>query len=262
MRPPAAPPPEQRRIPRRTNVRKQPQPDDLIWGTEFPAELLPGAGIPADRPAGPVAPAARGKFFWVGEEKLYVRGVAYGPFPLRGDGSEVPEPEIVERDFAAMARCGINTVHTCSVPPRWLLDVAQCHGLRVMVAIPVERHIGYLADQKAPGVPNVEQIVRTGVRSCAGHPALFGFSLGNEIPASVVRWFGRRRLERYLERLSRVAREEAKDALLTYVNHPATEFLSLDFLDYACFNVHLETQGRLEAYLARLQNLEIGRAHV
>src|SRR5207253_10734850 len=33
------------------------------------------------------------------------------------------------------------------------------------------------------------------------------------------------------------------------------EYLDLPFLDLVCFNVYLESQDRLKAYLARLQNL-------
>jgi GT2 family glycosyltransferase len=39
------------------------------------------------------------------------------------------------------------------------------------------------------------------------------------------------------------------------VNYPSTEYLQLPFLDLLCFNVYLESQERLEAYLARLQTL-------
>ena len=39
------------------------------------------------------------------------------------------------------------------------------------------------------------------------------------------------------------------------MNYPTTEYLQLPFLDLVCFNVYLETQERLEAYLARLQNI-------
>ena len=42
---------------------------------------------------------------------------------------------------------------------------------------------------------------------------------------------------------------------MTYVNFPTTEFLDLPFLDFFCFNVYLEQRERLEAYIARLQNL-------
>jgi O-antigen biosynthesis protein len=42
---------------------------------------------------------------------------------------------------------------------------------------------------------------------------------------------------------------------VTYVNYPSTEYLHLPFLDILAFNVYLESQERLGAYLARLHNL-------
>jgi GT2 family glycosyltransferase len=39
------------------------------------------------------------------------------------------------------------------------------------------------------------------------------------------------------------------------VNYPTTEYLQLPFVDLDCFNVYLESQDRLEAYLARLHTL-------
>ena len=196
---------------------------------------------------------ARGKFLYVGDEKFYIRGVTYGTFRRRADGSEVPEPDVVEQDFALMAAHGINAVRTYTVPPRWLLDAAARHGLRVMIGLPVERYIGFLADQK--DAPDIEALVRAGVRATADHPAVLCYAVGNEIPASVARWFGRRRVERYLERLYHAAKDEAPGSLVTYVNYPSTEYLQLDFLDFVCYNVYLESQERLHAYLSRLQTL-------
>ena len=88
-----------------------------------------------------------------------------------------------------------------------------------------------------------------------GHPAVLGYAVGNEIPASIVRWHGRRRTERFLERLAAAVRSEDPSAPVTYVNYPSTEYLQLPFLDFLCFNVFLEAEERLEAYLARLQHL-------
>jgi len=220
-----------------------------------PTSVGSGAGpSPTHTVSRPLAlsrPRAQGKFLFVGDEKLYLHGVTYGTFRPRADGAEVPEPEVVEGDFAQMAANGINAVRTYSLPPRWLLDAAGRHGLRVMVGLPVERYIGFLAEkQKAP---DVERLVRDGVRACAGHPAVLCYAVGNEIPASVARWFGASRVERYLERLYRAAKDEDPESLVTYVNYPSTEYLRLGFLDFACYNVYLESQDRLRAYLARLQ---------
>ncbi len=93
---------------------------------------------------------------------------------------------------------------------------------------------------------------------CAPAPAtqaILCYAIGNEIPASIVRWYGHRRVEGFLERLYRAAKAEDPDALVTYVNYPSTEYLQLPFVDFVCFNVYLEAQERLEAYLARLQNI-------
>jgi GT2 family glycosyltransferase len=201
-------------------------------------------------------PRAGGKFLFAGDEKIYVRGVTYGAFRPDGDGNEFHDLDLVDRDFAQMAANGMNAVripHT--TPPRALLDVAQRHGLRVMVGLSVEQYVGFLIDRKREEAPDIAETLRAKVRSCAGHPALLCYALGNEVPASLVRWLGRRRVERFLERMHRIVKQEDPEGLVTYVNYPTTEYLELPFLDLLCFNVYLESQETLEAYLARLQNI-------
>ena len=152
-----------------------------------------------------------------------------------------------------MVATGINTVRTYSVPPNWFLNAAQRANLRVMVGLPWEQHVTFLDDARTARA--IEARVREAVRKCAGHPAVLCYAVGNEIPAGIVRWLGRRRVERFIEKLYRVAKAEDPEALVTYVNFPTTEFLELPFLDCFCFNVYLESQDRFEAYLARLQTL-------
>jgi O-antigen biosynthesis protein len=212
--------------------------------------LYPPKSIPVVDGARPVV---HGKFLYIGDEKFYVRGVTYGPFRPEEDGCEYHTPEQVERDFAQMAEGGINAVRTYTVPPRWLLDVAQRHGLRVMVGLPWEEHVTFLDKKKL--AKDIEKRVRGGVRSCAGHPALLCFTIGNEIPASIVRWHGHRRIEAFLKQLYKAVKEEDSGALVTYVNFPTTEYLQLPFVDFVSFNVYLETQEKLDGYLARLQNI-------
>ncbi len=71
---------------------------------------------------GRVRPHTKGEFLFVGDEKLYVRGVTYGPFRPTENGSEYHSPDDVERDFAQLAASELNVVRTCTTPPRWLLD--------------------------------------------------------------------------------------------------------------------------------------------
>ena len=198
-------------------------------------------------------PASRGKFIFIGEQKLWIKGVSYGTFLGHAGAEAFPAPEVVEKDFAAMARCGINTVRIYTVPPRWLLDRAQGQGLRVMVGLPWEQHVAFLDDPQC--IRTIEHGIVTGIRACAGHPAVLCYALGNEIPASIVRWHGARHIEAFIERLYYSAKKEDPSALYTYVNYPTTEYLRLPFLDFISFNVYLESVPRLEAYLARLQNL-------
>jgi GT2 family glycosyltransferase len=213
-----------------------------------PASLVPGT-VAAVRPR----PRVEGKFLFIGAEKLWIKGVTYGTFRPDASGQQFPDRSQVAQDFQHMARHGFNALRTYTVPPRWLLDIAIENGLHVMVGIPWEQHIAFL-DQQA-GVRAIEERTRGAARSCAGHPALLCYAVGNEIPASIVRWHGRRRIERFIERLYRIVKQEDPGALVSYVNFPTTEYLQLPFLDFLCFNVYLESQQRLESYLARLQNL-------
>jgi GT2 family glycosyltransferase len=195
----------------------------------------------------------RGKFLYAGDRKVTLRGTTYGTFAPNQDGEHVHDPLEVERDFGQMAANGFNAIRTYTVPERWMFDAAQRHGLWVMVGLPWEQHVTFLDDRAV--MARIEERIRAGVRTCAGHPAVLCYAVGNEVPAPIVRWHGALHVERFLERLARIARSEDPDALLTYVNYPTTEYLSLDFCDLFCFNVYLEASERLEAYLARLHNL-------
>lgn len=197
--------------------------------------------------------AVAGKFLRVGSEKFYIRGVTYGTFRPDADGVQFPTPEVVARDFSEMSANAINTVRTYTVPPAWVLDDALEHDIRVMVGIPVGRHLGHVAERN--GSPDPAKLVRSDIRQSAGHPGVLGYTIGNEIPANTVRWHGRRRVERYLKDLYLAAKEEHPEALITYANYPSTEYLQLDFLDFVLFNVFLETPEQLAAYMARLQNI-------
>lgn len=195
----------------------------------------------------------KGKFLFEGDEKFFIKGVTYGTFSPNEEGMLYPEPSTVARDFAMMQQRGINTVRTYTPPPRWLLDLALAHGLRIMVGLPWEQHHAFLEDEERAA--DVERRVREQVAGSAGHPAVLCYAVGNEIPAPIVRWHGRRRVERFLHRLYRAVKEEAPEALATYVNYPTTEYLELPFVDFVTFNVYLESQDDLEAYLAKLQTL-------
>ena len=155
--------------------------------------------------------------------------------------------------MAAMVGVGLNSIRVYTVPPRWLLDIAQSYGLRVMVGLPWEQHIAFLDNQSHQR--RIIETLRRAVRQCAGHPAALCYAVGNEISAPVVRWYGRRRIAGFLRQLANLIRNEDPGSLITYVNFPTTEYLELDFIDFISFNVYLESREKLASYLARLQNL-------
>jgi glycosyltransferase involved in cell wall biosynthesis len=187
------------------------------------------------------------------KEKLYLKGVTYGTFRPQADESQFPDQGVVETDFRLMAQQGINCVRTYTVPPRYLLDLALHYGLHVMVGLPWEQHITFLDSKERQ--QDICRRVTASVADCAQHPALLCFTLGNEIPAPVVRWYGPKRVEAFLRYLYEAVKTVDPFTLVTYVNYPTTEYLDLSFLDFDCFNVYLETPQKLGAYLARLHNL-------
>jgi O-antigen biosynthesis protein len=220
-------------------------------------EPVPMRGVvrprPDPRPGSGLRPRVAGRFLYVGDEKLWVRGVTYGTFLPAAPHDDGYDPVTADADFAQIASSGINAIRVYTVPPRWLLDTALQHGLWVAVDLPWEEHITFL-DQ--PGLPReIRERVEAGVRSCAGHPAVLAFSIGNEIPSRIVRWHGKEAVEGFLEQLVDTVHGVDPAALVTYVNYPSTEYLHVRGLDYDSWNVYLEDDEDFERYVARLQNL-------
>lgn len=222
--------------------------------------LHPAMIIPADQEEAArdqrqdfVRPVVRGKFLFIGERKLWVRGVTYGPFKPSKNQELFPEKDVVSQDFAAMASSGVNTIRTYTPPPQWLLDVARLKGLWVIVGLAWEQHVAFLQNKEQ--VRRISDQIRTAVRKCQNHPAILCYAIGNEIPSGIVRWHGKDKIEKFIKHLFRSVKKESPDSLVTYVNYPTTEYLQLPFLDFQCYNIYLENPEDLEAYLPRLQNL-------
>ncbi len=194
-----------------------------------------------------------GKFFFRGRAKVYLRGVTYGPFAPNRDGEPFPEPEQVERDFALMRELGVNAVRTFHLPPVWLLDRAERHGLLFLAGTPWTQHVCFLESKHL--VREIRNGVAAALRPVRNHPALAAVFIGNEIPPDVVRWHRPQRVEKFLNDLYDRVKQENPELLVSYANFPPTEYLSLDFLDFVSFNVYLHREADFRRYLARLQNL-------
>src|SRR6266853_1450263 len=182
----------------------------------------------------------QGKFFFAGETKHFVKGVTYGPFGPGSHGAQFPETEIVEHDFALMRSAGVNTVRVFTVPPLWLLDAAEEAGLKVLVGLPWSQHVAFL-DSPAIQV-EIREAVTAGVRACRRHAAVFAYLVGNEIPPDMIRWHGAGEVRRLLKVLVGLVRQEHPGALVSYANFPSTEYLTIDFTDFLCFNVYLHDE--------------------
>jgi hypothetical protein len=138
-------------------------------------------------------------------------------------------------------------------PGRWFLDLAAEHGLRVMVTVPWQRRVLFLDDGAVRR--EIRASVRRAAKGGAGHPALLGYYVDNEIPPDLVRWYGPQRVEGFLDSLVRLVKDEDSEALAAYANFPPTEYLIPKETDFLSYNVYLHRGPDLRAYLSRLQNL-------
>ncbi|HSI32880.1 MAG: glycosyltransferase [Phycisphaerae bacterium] len=195
----------------------------------------------------------QGKLFRHGNQPWYLKGFTYGPFAPNRAGRFLPEPKQIESDFRRIGALGANAVRVYHVPPPELLDAAFEAGLRVFVDVPWEKHRCFFEDWEAR--QDAVKRVRAAARELGDHPALLALSVGNEIPSDIIRFYGARRVERFVGELLDVARQEAPQALLTYTNYPSTEFLNPSGLDFYCANVYLEDAGAIGRYLDRLQHV-------
>ncbi len=194
-----------------------------------------------------------GKFFRIGMEKFYPKGVTYGPFEPDANGSAFPSPEEVARDFALMRRLNANCVRVYHVPPRWMLDLAREHGLKLLVDFPWPKHTCFLDDPKT--MDEIRRATRAAAEALAKHPAVFALVLANEIPPDIARWYGARRIEKFLDELASIVKTVDRDRLVTFVNFPTTEFLQPASVDFVSFNVYLHDLKPFSNYLDRLQSI-------
>jgi beta-galactosidase/beta-glucuronidase len=191
-----------------------------------------------------------GKFFRLGGTKFYAKGVAYGPFAPNAAGQPFASLEQTASDFAQIRELGANLIRIYHVPAKWFLDLAAERKLKVLVDIPWNKHLCFL-DSPAHRAEAAEA-VRRAVLACARHPAVFAFSVANEIPSDIVRWSGAPAVADFIDDLVHEAKRADPECLCTFTNYPPTEFLRPQSVDFLCFNVYLHQRQPFESYLARL----------
>jgi GT2 family glycosyltransferase len=214
-----------------------------------------GAHTGRHRVAEPITNRVRrdGKFFRLGTEKFYVKGVTYGPFAPNEDGEAFPSRANTRKDFEQIAEMGANCVRIYHVPSKWFLDLAQECGLKIFLDVAWPKNLTFVGDPEI--TRQAHEAVRTAARNCGNHPAVFAISVVNEIPPDIVRFVGKPRVEQFVDELVRTAKQEAPDCLITFANFPTTEYVQPRTTDFVCFNVYLHEDKQFRNYLARLQNI-------
>ena len=211
----------------------------------------------ADPSTGMSRVAVDGKFFRNGNLKWYAKGLTYGPFAPNSRGEAFPDDEQVLQDFAHMRDLGANAIRLYFPPSVHFLDIAHKFDLQVLIDVPWEKHRCFFEDWDAM------QSAKATIRRVAGelgvHPAVFAISVANEFPNDIVRFYGHRRLEEFVDELLDIVHDEAPGCLATFANFPTTEFLQPANLDFHCFNVYLHDPLVLGTYLDRLQHLANGK---
>ncbi len=197
---------------------------------------------------------ARDNYLYDGDRKFYATGVSYGPFVPNSRGERYPEPERCAQDFALMRQLGVNVVRTYVPPPAWMFDLAAKHSLRLMVATLWPSHLMFLESAATA------RDIRATVAKLTGEmrqfrDVIFAYSLGNEIRPDLIRWYGARRMSRFLAELYDIGKNLDPEGLFTYSNYPSAEYLDLGFLDLACFNVYLHQEADFRRYMTHLLGL-------
>jgi glycosyltransferase involved in cell wall biosynthesis len=202
--------------------------------------------------------ACDGKQFRSGDRRFLWRAVTYGTFEPRFDGARYPERTEIKNDLAGMAEAGFTVVRTYTPAPADLLETAWDRGIYVWPSafwLDWRYLVGGSRRQESAMLREARATVRDTALQVAGDERVAALSLGNEVPADVIRWFGTAKVARTIASLAEVVREVDPDLLVTYANYPTAEYLPLDCLDFLTFNVYLERQTDFRRYLTRLQHL-------
>ena len=175
-----------------------------------------------------------------------MQAVTYGPFPGGWPESFLP-------DFSRMAAAGFNAIRLYEMPGARLLDAAAAHGLHVFGGLEWGQSADFF---QQPGIFSAAAVsLVNGLKETAGHPALAGVYIGNEIPADLARWMGPLKVRHALEELIALGKELAPGLLFAYANYPSTEYLEPENADFTAFNVYLEHEPAFRSYLKRLHHI-------
>lgn len=197
-------------------------------------------------------PQVDGKFLKVNGERFWIKGVTYGSFSPNEEGEPYPPFAKLKDDFARMRDVGINTVRLYNSPSRRIADAAWEAGLMLIPEVSFGPRSCILdTEWEEQLYTSTEQHTK----ELASHPAVLMYSIGNEMPPLLVRWYGADRVKQFLRRLCNIVKEHSDGGLITYINHPPTEYIDLPNFDVVSYNIYLEDEQLFRNYLARLHSL-------
>src|SRR3954454_13276518 len=116
-----------------------------------------------------------GKFFRLGTEKFFVKGVTYGPFALNADGDAYADLDQTRADFEQILSLGANCVRVYHNPPAWFLNLAHEMGVKVFVDVAWPKNLAFVGDEQLER--QARDAVRDAARLCGNHPAVFAISV-------------------------------------------------------------------------------------
>ena len=195
-----------------------------------------------------------GKFFRLGSEKFYVKGVTYGPFKPDADGLTLASPAQTRRDFELMLEMGANCLRIYHTPPAWFLDLAQEMGLKIFLDVAWAKNLTFIGDAKITAAGSRSRPhCRPRLRQSPGdlrHQRRQRNSFGH-------RPLRRPRQDRRVHRRAGHDRQERSAGLPGHLRQlsrrPNTSIRAS--VDFVCFNVYLHDDAAFRNYLARLQNI-------
>ena len=212
--------------------------------------------LAARTPRSPLRVVADGKFLTAAGEPFVVRGVTYGSFAERADGRRFPEHAQIVADADHIARLGLNSIRVYETPPPELLDESWGRGVRILTGLQY-RDWRY---EDIPGRAARRRVREEAMRAldaalevCADHPGVLALSIGNEVPADIVRVHGIGAVTELLGEVVEAAHRADPGLLVTYASFPSTEYLEVEGIDLVCFNVFLEHPDQFHRYLKHLQ---------
>jgi Glycosyl hydrolases family 2, TIM barrel domain len=131
-----------------------------------------------------------------------------------------------------ITKLNANTILVVDAPD-YVLDIAQKYSLKVLYSF----YLNWYTFGSDQDLKTRADILRR-VEHLRGKPALFGWVLGNEIPAEVIEARGQRVFEGTLADLYRSVKALDGTHPITHSNWPITKSLDLSFFDITSFNLY------------------------